>query len=457
MEYKCPYCGNVIKSGIYCNVCLQRIDQFRKIWDMSTFYYNKGLEASKNKELSLACSYLQKAIVLYKYHIEARNLLGLAYFEMGQIGSALKEWIISISLEKVENRATYYIEQLQKQPKFLASSKEAIMLYNRSLVYMQQENLDMAVIRLKKAISLNSNLVEARALLALAYMKQEQFYKANEQVDKVLAIDKSHKRALVYWRELSKKKIEQLPTYERDYSKEHKVQANVVLDRKKYHKGYLCYFILGILVMFIMSKCLMLPNEISRYKEEIATLQDTKETLSQQIQTLSEEQTTKVTELESQNIALKEKVASYKEELTVFEQKEKLVQIEALAEEENYEEAAQLLYNVASTHLEEADLKVLAELKESVYPRATERLYSQGVKLYNVANYVEAAMQFETLLQYESTDRIARKTLYYLGQISEVNKDLETAKKYYNKIIAEYPDTSEASKANRCLTNINGG
>ena len=114
MEHKCPYCGSIIKYGLFCNVCLERIEPFKKIWDKSAFYYNKGLEAAKLKELSLACTFLQKAIALYRYNIYARNLLGLIYFETGQLGDALKEWIMSQFLQREDNLATIYIERVHK-------------------------------------------------------------------------------------------------------------------------------------------------------------------------------------------------------------------------------------------------------------------------------------------------------------------------------------------------------
>ncbi len=456
MNHKCPYCGNVIKLGVYCNACLHRIDSFKKIWDMSAFYYNQGLKASHSRELSLACNYLQKAITLYKYNVEARNLLGLVYFEMGQTGSALKEWIISSSYEKEENNATYYIEAIQKQPKFLENHKEAIVLYNKSLFYMQQKNIDMAIIRLKKAVSLNPKLLEARALLALAYMKQNQFHKASEQVNKVLVIDKSHPMSLAYFRELSKEKIEELQPYERDYSKQNKTQTSVIkmLDRSMYHRRYIGYFVLGAISMIIISKFLVLPSKMNDYKNQIATLQEAKEVLSEQVQNLSQEQTIKITDLESQNKKLKEKVTLYEQELSVFKQKEKLTRAQELITNREYEEAAQMIYNVATTCLEETDLEVLEKLKETAYLGAIERLYSQGTSLYNAENYIEATMQFETLLQYEPQERIARKSLYYLGQINEKNNDIDGAKKYYNKIVAQYPDTSEAYKATERLEEL---
>lgn len=468
MKHRCPHCGNLIKSGLYCNVCLERIEPFKVFWDTSAFYYNQGLKASKNRELSLAAVYLHKAVMLYKYNTKARNLLGLVYFELGQIGSALKEWIISTSLEKEDNIAFYYIEQIQKQPKFLANGKEAIVLYNKSLVYMQQENLDMAIIRLKKSVNINPNLVEARALLALAYMKQGQFRKASEQVNKALGVDRSHKIILAYFKELSKEKLEELEPYERDYSKQSqqqylkqsKVEADIhkVLNQGAYYRRYVGYFILGAIGMFIITKCLVLPNEVNQYKEEIAILKEAKETLSEEIETLSQEETIKVTELEDENEKLQDKVKNYEEQLAVFEQKDKLTRVQSMIKERAYEEAAQILYNVAITRLDEADMETLISLKASVYPRVTESLYNQAVSLYSTENYIESVMQFETLMQYEPNDRIARKSLYYLGQICEQNEDLDGAKKYYNKILTEYPKTSEAYKSDdrlKALSSIN--
>ena len=456
MEYRCPYCGNLIKYGVYCNACMKRIDWIQKIWDKSAFYYNEGLEAAKNRELSRACVYLQKAIMLYQYNIEARNLLGLVYLEIGQVGDALKEWIISCSLQKKENSASYYIAEIQKRPKYIETSKEAIVLYNRALGYLKQGNMDMGMIRLKKAISLQPKFIEARVLLALVYIQQKQYYKAKEQVKKTLDVDKGHQRALLYYKDLEGEDTDHVENYEKAYPsrKQKQVSLSKVLDTSAYLRKRVGYFLLGSLAMFIIGKYLVLPSQMKNYQGEIKQLQTSEETLSQQLQILSETYEVKLTELENHKTKLEKEVTQYKESVNTLTQKEKLNVAAQLEEEREYVKAAETIYSVGSSSLEEGDLQRLSELKERVYPKATESLYNEGVSLYQRENYADALATFESVLLYEPEEWIGCRTLYYLAEIHDVNQEIDTAKRYYEKVKIEYPDTNAAARAKERLEQL---
>ena len=79
------------------------MDQMKRIRLVSNSFYNTGLELARIRDLTGAVQYLQKCLNLNKYHIEARNLLGLIYYEMGEISEALVQWIIIWSRYR-ENR-----------------------------------------------------------------------------------------------------------------------------------------------------------------------------------------------------------------------------------------------------------------------------------------------------------------------------------------------------------------
>lgn len=458
MSYICPYCKNTIKQGVYCSVCLRKIDQIRKIWDKSSFYYNQGLKAAQNRELSLAHAYLQKAITLYKYNIDARNLLGLVYLETGQTGEALKEWIVSSSFQKEDNIASYYIEQIKNEPKYLSTCKEALMLYNKALSYLHQGDTDMAMIRLKKVVSMHPSLVQAKVLLSLIYIEEKQYNKAFEQVKKALEIDKSHKIALSYLRELSQKDTQSKEPYEIDYTREPKLKANFenIMNRQTNSKKSIIYFFIGAVAMAIVGICLVLPSRVKNYQNQIVQLQESKESLSTQVQSLSEEYEVKLADLENHNKELQTKVTGYEEEMNGYKQKESLETAQELVDQGEYVEAAKTLYAVATTYLDEENLEKIDKLKESVYPRAADYLYNEGLGLYNSQSYTEAAVDFETLLQYEPGEWTARKSLYYLADIYEQTNNIEGAKKYYTKVITEYPDTRESYKAQERLEELDG-
>ena len=66
------------------------------------------------RAITSAIAALKASLRYYKQNKDARNLLGLVYYEIGEITSALGEWVISKYLTPDNNLADYYIDTLQK-------------------------------------------------------------------------------------------------------------------------------------------------------------------------------------------------------------------------------------------------------------------------------------------------------------------------------------------------------
>lgn len=71
------------------------MDYLQKIQFAANSYYNRGLEMAKERDLSGAALYLKRALQFNKYHTDARNLLGLIFYEMGETSELLTQWVIS--------------------------------------------------------------------------------------------------------------------------------------------------------------------------------------------------------------------------------------------------------------------------------------------------------------------------------------------------------------------------
>ena len=92
----CPKCGHEIsRRRKRCEVCGQDISVYERLVCISNAYYNKGLERARVRDLSGAINMLKKSLEINKENTNARNLLGLVYFEMGEVVAALSEWVIS--------------------------------------------------------------------------------------------------------------------------------------------------------------------------------------------------------------------------------------------------------------------------------------------------------------------------------------------------------------------------
>ena len=91
------------------------MDYVRKTRVIANSYYNMGLERARLRDLSGAAECLKKSLHFNKYQTDARNLLGLIYYEVGEVGDALVQWVISMNLQPQENRADYYLGEIQRK------------------------------------------------------------------------------------------------------------------------------------------------------------------------------------------------------------------------------------------------------------------------------------------------------------------------------------------------------
>ena len=149
---------------------------------MSNRFYNDGLERAAVRDLSGAMNSLRQSLKFNKNNIDARNLLGLIYFETGEVVEALGQWVISKNLRPNKNIADDYINLLQTNQARLDGFNQALKKYNQSLVYCYQDSKDLAVIQLKKILSVNPKYLRAHQLLSLLYIDAEEWEKAHKEL-----------------------------------------------------------------------------------------------------------------------------------------------------------------------------------------------------------------------------------------------------------------------------------
>ena len=221
---KCFNCGAELTAADYCDQCGADVSRYRRLLQISNAYYNEGLEKARVRDLTGAVQSLRQSLKINKKNTNARNLLGLVQFEMGEVVEALSQWIISKNFQKENNLADAYIEEVQKNPARLAAINTTIKKYNQSLFYCDQGSYDLAIIQLKKILSTNRNLLKGHELLALLYMKTDNYSRARSELEAVLDIDRTNTRTLRYLKELDdaegKKSHRQAPKEEIQTSKD---------------------------------------------------------------------------------------------------------------------------------------------------------------------------------------------------------------------------------------------
>ena len=110
----CPRCNVAVAfTKNRCDNCGQELRSYRKTVSLSNSFYNLALSQAKVRDLSGAIVSLKQSLQFNKLNTSARNLLGLIYYEEGEIvtvtateepGKKFNCWYISADgSETVEN------------------------------------------------------------------------------------------------------------------------------------------------------------------------------------------------------------------------------------------------------------------------------------------------------------------------------------------------------------------
>jgi len=153
---ECYNCKTELGPEETCPRCGTNVKMYKKLIAISNGFYNMALERAKERDLAGAVEALKTSFQYYKMNIQARNLLGLVYFEMGETVSALSEWVLSKNFKEKDNLADRYLSDVQSNQSLLSTTNQTIKKYNQALQYCRQGNTDLAItgsIRQSKADS----------------------------------------------------------------------------------------------------------------------------------------------------------------------------------------------------------------------------------------------------------------------------------------------------------------
>lgn len=457
---KCFNCGAELTSSDYCSECGADVSRYCRLFQTSNAYYNEGLDKARVRDLTGAVISLRQSLKINKKNIDARNLLGLVQFEMGEVVEALSQWIISKNYQKEDNLADYYIEEVQKNPARLNAINTTIKKYNQSLFYCEQGSYDLAIIQLKKILSNNRNLLKGHELLALLYMKTDNYSRARAELKMVLDIDRTNTRTLRYLKELDEAEGRQprrqaQPREEVQVGKdaiayvsgnETIIQPVGVKDNTGLHSviNVAIGLAIGVAVMWF----LIMP---AQQQMKSAELNDAVAEYSDQV----ESKTAALASLQAEMDALK--VESETAVQAASEASEKLAAHEELLKayrsfaEENMTGSLEQLEAIDKETLTD-DGKVLYDsLFAQVGEEAIKELYQTGYNAYRAREYETAA---ENLQKCYDLDNNQKDALYFLARSYHGAGDTENAKIYYQKVIEEMPGTRTASDAARFMAGL---
>jgi len=465
----CYNCGCRLSEHDFCTSCGVDVARYKKIMIISNMYYNDGLAKAKVRDLTGAITSLRQSLKFNKNHVEARNLLGLVYFEMGEVVAALSEWVISKNLKPEKNVADDYINVMQSSAGRLDSMNQTIKKYNQALYYCQQESKDLAVIQLKKVLSMNSKFVRAHQLLALLYMDSEQWERARRELLKCMDIDRNNTQTLGYLKEVEKmlapdeagkvvkRKSDDSVRYQSD--NEIIIQPLGVNESKRSGAGTLLNIGIGLLVGAAAVYLLVVPaiktniqndsqekiaaigNQIDEKNSTITSLENTNKDLKEENDRLNAELQEYVGTdgtLKSMDNLLAA-AAGYLQTQDAEATAQKLEEIKAAVIMEETSESFQSLYN---------------ELTTAIGPRIAQSSYDAGYAAYQEGNYAEAAEALQRAVDYNYEDG---NVWWYLGRSYHQTEEAEKAIECYEKFIEVKPQTERAGRAQGYIEELSEG
>lgn len=460
---KCYKCGSELTDNNMCLQCGADVSVYKRVAKASNEYYNLGLYKAQIRDLSGAIESLRVSLELNKSNINARNLLGLVYCEMGNVVEALSQWVISKNIQPEKNIASSYITNIQSNQGKFDSVAQSVKKYNTSLKYAKEGNYDMAVIQLKKVVTQNPRLLKAQILLSLLYINEKQFGKAKKTLSHVLKTDRNNTLALRYLREISLEENKEEKDVSQSFMPKRKVKevsvssltnSDVILPPTAYKEPSngaitVINILVGVAIGAALIWFLIMPSKykgitadynasILEYSEKLSSGNVELNSLTQQLD-----------DVKAERDSLSGKV----QELSGTGGSNKLLTavIDAanayIANDKT--KAAEYLIDVDVSSLPTDNAKALYNTiaSQTTQAAATE-LYATGYTNYQKKAYEEAATNMEKAYKLDSTKADAA---YYCAKSYEALNNTEKAKKYYQEIVTNFSTSSYITEANKYI------
>ncbi len=464
----CYNCGRRLSGHDFCTSCGADVSLYKKVLHVSNMYYNEGLEKAGVRDLSGAAASLRQGLRFNKNNIKARNLLGLVYFEMGDAASALREWVISKNMSPDKNIADEYIDRIRSNSGRLDAINQTIKKYNRALALCSQDSKDLAVIQLRKVLSLNPRFIRAHQLLALLYMEQEEWERAERELRKCLEIDKNNLQTLRYMKEVEQALMpeEGVRRRKKDEAVRYQSENEVIiqpLNVKEPKRGggfaTVLNMIIGLIIGIAAMYFLVVPAAQSRVRNE------EQQTITK-ISSESDAKTARIQELEGQIESLSGNVQNLRTEIEGYagaggtiETTESLIQIAAeyLETTDMYvaaDKLEELAGEVDMASMSDSFQRLYQSMASSIGPELSKEYYDEGYQQYYTGRYEEALETLSKAVKYDAANADA---LYHLGEAYRSSGDTANAITTYDKVIELFPDTENARLAKYRKDNLNAG
>jgi len=399
---------------------------YKRIVRLSEKLYNQGIERLKASDFTHGIESLTRSISINKSNIAARNLLGLALFEVGHIGDALTHWVISNSIQEEGNPAEGYLERANKNSRVLEKLNDSITMYNVALNHIKSKSDDLAVIQLKRAVENNPRFIDALNLLVLCYLIQNEQEKAASTVERVLAMDVRNPVALGYYSVLnpgSKGKalrptVSATKFVQVSNNNKGTYKSVNIPDKKStnFHIAEVLSFVIGVGCAIAIIYFLLYPAFVSDHESQIASVNrqivEAEETHEEQIQALADEK-------DNLHLIINARDNTINSLEQTIELQNRINQVHLadwLYRDDQLREAIDILEYLDTSGMAFDIRGRIDAIREGAYPRLAAGYFTEGQRYHNASDFYKSLGYLQMSLRFsEDTSPHWRDLLYFLG------------------------------------------
>ena len=415
-------------------------------------YYNLGLEKAKIRDLPGAAQCLKKSLHFCKYQTDARNLLGLIYYENGEVADALVQWVISMNLQPENNLADHYLDLIQRKPGQLEAESQAVKTFNQALWHAQNGSDDLAAVQLARVVSAKPHFIKAHLLLALLYMRREDYNKAGRSLYKILQIDKSNSKAL-YYMSLVKQNTGRAEAEKRRMVKafsHRQMEDDDVIIPNTYKESTglstVLHVILGLILGLAAFYVLVLParesslnrqrdDELTGYMQKLNSANQENDTLMEQNEDIKSQMEEVQKQLDTLTTGNTSVIAQYQSLIWVLQDYRTGDMVSA----------AKTFADASFDLIEDANIQgIVTNIRQEMSGTVYQTLIDRGLQLWNGGDKTQALEYFLASLKIHPDNPEA---MFYAGRLYQDAGDTENANAMFDKVVGEHGDSEYAQRA----------
>lgn len=355
-------------------------------------------------------------------------------------------------------------------------TRNSILLYNKAVESLSNGSEDMAIIELKKAVSMNPHFYEALNLLGICYGYINDNEKAADIFDRVIKGENNGVKAQKYLgmikspdQAAAKSKAEKRSTAANvnntNANSVNQSSTNVsstntprravvktpsIQEKRLNIFKYAACFAAGAILVGIISLASHKPD----VKVPDTSSVDASSTTQIQLQT--DDYKLKNEELDNNYKLLQKDADKANKMVEYYKNVIKLYDVESLVAGKQVENAADLLIQLKSVEYTGADSDKFKKLSSSLLPKAAWAVYEDGIKLFNSRKYEESLKKLDKVQIYEPTFSRNDSVLYYQGKCYQQLNDSRNAITAFQKLIDTYPQSTHVKYAKSKIERLIG-